>query len=313
MKKAIICTLLLISVLLCSCSPQQISVTTATVDPPVSPTSAKTATPAPSPTEPQPTETPLVLLKKQLEDKYPVEILYGVANAPQVPLYSYDLLTDEELIRASLIMIDKELSKYPKDLLIDLRVDETLPTRIILCASIYEGMQATEPCGGGFTEWDSQFVIFLQVTEETWQIVNNAPYVSYAFNHEIGHMILYYIERIAKGAPFDYTKWNRLNPPDFKYDNQIEPEEDTLGMLGSLYYVYETDPENVYFCDTYSKSAFPEDIATMFGYAMNDILPDFLSLPRIQSKMAYYFSIVRQVFATDAWDTPAYWEKALIS
>ncbi len=314
MKKATICILLLISVLLCSCSPQHIIVTTsATVDPVLNPTATKTATPAPTPTEPQQTETPLALLEEQIEEKYAVDILYGNDYTPRVLLFSYDPLTDQELIRASLVMIDDELSKYPKDLLTDLRVDENVPTRIILCASIYQGMDGATPCGGGFSEEDSEFVILLQVTEENWQYVNNAPYISYAFNHEIGHMMLYYIERFAKGFPFDYTTWNSLNPPDFKYDNQIEPEEDTLGMLGSLYYVDETDPENIYFCDTYSKSAFPEDIATLFGYAMNDTPPEFLSYPRIQSKMAYYFSIVRQVFATDAWDSPPYWERVLIS
>lgn len=312
MKKAIIYMLLLImiSLLLCSCSPQHISVTfSAIVDPASSP--PVTATPAPTPTQPQQTETPLVLLEEQLEDKYAVEILYGDDYTPQVPLFSYDPLTDQALIRTSLIMIDEELSKYPKDLLINLRVDENLPTRIILCSSIYEGMDGATPCGGGFTEGDSEFVILLQVTEENWQYLNNAPYVSYAFNHEIGHMILYYIERYTKGCPFDNTKWLSLNPPDFKYDNQLEDFHPDL--MGSALYVDETDPNDVYFCEIYSKAEFSEDIATMFGYAMNELPPEFLSYPRIQSKMSYYFSIVRQALATDAWDSPTYWEKALMN
>jgi len=312
MKRAIIGLMLFVmtAVSLCACATPAVSLPPA-VSPVPTPSPVVTAEPTPTPTQPRQTEVPLALLEEQIEDKYAVEIIYGDAYTPRVPPFSYDPLTDQELIRASLVMIDEELSKYPKDLLTNLRVDESLPTRIILCTTLYEGMGAPRPCGGGFTEWDSQFVIFIQVTEESWAYLNNAPYICYAFNHEIGHMILFYIERIAKGSPFDYTKWNSLNPPGFKYDEQIE--EDPLGLIGSQYYVCETDQENIYFCDIYSKSALAEDIATMFGYAMSEIPPEFLSYPKIQSKMAYYFSIVRQALATDTWDNPTYWEKALIN
>ena len=106
----------------------------------------------------------------------------------------------------------------------------------------------------------------------------------------------------------DPVQWAQYNPPGFRYQDQLEhPDPDSWRWT-----FFQSDSENVYFVDDYSRTNSGEDRARIMEYIManDDYAGPLIQCPAIVQKLQFMCQAVRASFDTSSWGTPR-WERLL--
>lgn len=106
----------------------------------------------------------------------------------------------------------------------------------------------------------------------------------------------------------DPVQWAQYNPPGFRYQDQLEhPDPDSWRWT-----FFQSDSENVYFVDDYSRTNSGEDRARIMEYIManDDYAGPLMQCPAIVQKLQFMCQAVRASFDTSSWGTPR-WERLL--
>ena len=141
--------------------------------------------------------------------------------------------------------------------------------------------------------------------------------------HELTHVTDY---RLLAMHQLLESEWGRLNPQGFSYYNAYLDESGRdLRLTGSRRYTSEeeTDPENIWFYDAYSRTYAMEDRARLMeilleGVPVSGDGPEELpgrdlcfASPHVRTKLRFYFYTLRQAFGTGRWPEQTSWEAAL--
>lgn len=131
--------------------------------------------------------------------------------------------------------------------------------------------------------------------------------------HELTHVLDY---RLEGKDEMDDDGWNELNPDGFNYYySYIDSDGNSYEYTGDTAYtpLAETDPERIYFVDTYSKTYPMEDRARLMEYLLRDPenVETYFGGEPIQKKLTWYFRAIRDAIGTDSWPQETAWEKAL--
>ncbi len=143
--------------------------------------------------------------------------------------------------------------------------------------------------------------------------INYADTIEQNLCHEISHAIydrINFEEMYSGNTYFDETKWMELNPKDFEYYGAYldgngreygEPQDfsDTAGN---------SDINQIYFVDAYSKTFITEDLARLMEYNMVFQDSDFLDSPHLKAKMKFYSEAIRKVWNSKNWPETTAWE-----
>jgi hypothetical protein len=257
------------------------------------------------------TELTIAQLQERIEKKYYVRVVFGAYCDPfRNQLSDHKTVTDEEMIKKSMLMIDEQLSLYPQGFLKQLSLGSNTPLHIVLVNSLihYDGTAAA-----GITIIVPYFsrsnpVIMLDIGESNWitdfphgsHLPTGAPFTEFVIHHEISHVMDYLMQK-DKNYRTLWEGWPALLPPAFEYGADMYSEK----------HVYLMTSGDIYFCDLHSKTNRLEHHANIFGYAMSGTPPEALANPHIQAQLRYYFSVIRQAFGA-GWTEIPYWEKSLI-
>lgn len=240
--------------------------------------------------------------RKELEDKYDINI-YLASEVFSVTLdYRLTLCTDFDAMKEALDVIDSTFELYPKDLFEQIRFGGIRTLGVYLCSGF------TNITDAGISN-----AIALASTLDYERAL--AIDVNYMYDlpgtivHELSHWIDNRINLEADFGRFtDFEEtWCTLNPDDFYYKYSY--------VSGKNFYNYvfdENTPESSYFIDTYGQTWPTEDRARLFEYLMfNTSDTQYMSSPVMREKLHYYFSMIREVFDDSDWPEQTSWEARL--
>ncbi|MDO5132329.1 MAG: hypothetical protein Q4D81_05060 [Eubacteriales bacterium] len=247
-----------------------------------------------------------------LSEKYGVEILCG-DDAPKTykdfsaePEYAPDKILD------TLELLDRVLDLYPPGFFPAVCEGYCGAFRICLTGTLSALEESThmEKAANAFTTVQDNTI---------WLVLNVREKIRPGtLLHELTHAVDY---RLVQTHELPESEWNRLNPPSFSYYNAYLDADGTgYRISGSREYtsLYESDPEQIYFYDPYSKTFGMEDRARLMEKLLENTLdePDAapdrcFSSPHVQRKLRFYFYTLRQAFENEDWPQTTAWEAAL--
>ena len=216
---------------------------------------------------------------ESLEERFGVEILYWnevEELAPWDYKFTAEFLT--EPYSANIYKLERALSKFPEGFFQKAaQWTNSGKLKILLVRGIYAGVDTekyTSAPGIQFTA-NGDAYIALSVGEELEQWLY----------HEVGHLI---DSRVLSTAN-TYSQWNKLNPWDFKYDNDYEKNQE---RTESKY----LEGEKRHFVDLYSMSFAVEDRSRIFEYACMPGNEEVFASKYMQKKLKTVCEGIRKAF-----------------
>ena len=251
-------------------------------------------------------------------NRYGIRILCSSDARLSYSDYTASALTDPDQIRPALEVIDRTLGIYPPGFFTSVR--EGFCDSITICLA--KDLRAVNDS----SHLESAHA-FTTVQDHTIWLVLNAgePVLSSTLIHELTHVTDY---RLLAMHQLLESEWNRLNPQGFNYYNAyLDESGKDLRLTGSRRYTSEaeTDPEEIWFYDAYSRTYAMEDRARLMEKLLEDVpegdpqtqtdpLPDrdlCFASPHVRTKLRFYFYTLRQAFGTGRWPDQTSWEAAL--
>jgi len=216
---------------------------------------------------------------ESLEERFGVEILYWKEVEELAPWdykFTAEFLT--EPYSANIYKLERALSKFPEGFFQKTaQWTNSGKLKILLVRGIYAGVDTekyTSAPGIQFTA-NGDAYIALSVGEELEQWLY----------HEVGHLI---DSRVLSTAN-TYSQWNKLNPWDFKYDNDYEKNQE---RTESKY----LEGEKRHFVDLYSMSFAVEDRSRIFEYACMPGNEEVFASKYMQKKLKTVCEGIRKAF-----------------
>lgn len=244
---------------------------------------------------------------QQLSDKYKIRILCG----DDVPLnyadYTAAALEDPDRIDAALQELDSTLSIYPPEFFATVKEGYCESITICLAKDLYAASDAFIESANAFTTVEDGTI---------WLVLNaESDLCRGTLIHELTHVTDY---RLLGMNQMEETEWNLLNPPSFSYYNAYLDEKGTdLRISGSREYTApaEEEADRIWFIDPYSKTFAMEDRARLMETLLQDSRDSSaqksFSSPHIQAKLRFYFYTLRQAFENGRWPEETVWEAKL--
>lgn len=243
---------------------------------------------------------------RELEEKYGLKIEMGENVPTSFDDYDAVQLTDTAQISSALSQISEVLTVYPEDYFTDIADNYYRDIVIYLTGTLTPHDNTTNITNaGGFTT-------------QSGGLAKVAFNIDYDLDrgtviHELTHVLDY---RLEGKDEIDDDRWNELNPEGFNYYySYIDSDGNSYEYTGDTTWTAsgETDPERIWFVDTYSKTYPMEDRARLVEYLLQDpdSAPDYFGGTPIQKKLAWYFQVIRDAVGGDDWPEETSWEKAL--
>lgn len=254
-----------------------------------------------------PTIESVRLAAQQLSDKYKIRILCG----SDVPLsyadYTAGTLEDPVRIDAALHELDSTLSIYPPEFFATVKEGYCDSITICLAKDLYAASDAFIESANAFTTVEDGTI---------WLVLNAGSRLRRGtLIHELTHVTDY---RLLGMNQMEETEWNLLNPPSFSYYNAYLDDMGTdLRISGSREYtaLAEEEADRIWFFDSYSKTFAMEDRARLMETLLQDsgdlAAKKCFSSPHIQAKLRFYFYTLRQAFENGRWPEETVWEAKL--
>lgn len=219
-------------------------------------------------------------LRNSIENKYGITVKYGVeTNGYTVSGLSSVRLSDSNKINQVLNELNSNLSVYPAGLF-----NETKQGGYTL--TIYLLKRYSQDNVTGITDSTTKNVLISLATD-------------YSFEESLHHEIYHYIEKYMYTRGANYTTWNTLNPPDFKY-----------GTTNSAFSYTTANNINAYFVNDYAQTDEYEDRASTFEYLMSNSEAGCLKTgTTIWKKAKYICEQIDAVFKTVTPSVTEYWER----
>ena len=185
-------------------------------------------------------ETEIDIKVKQLRSKYGINIIYGDETIDIVRNVNGNVILDENIILKNLNILENTLLKYRDDFFLKDRL-----TIVLLKSFNNNNLALASKNNLG------EYKIYLSDNKDFERSIH----------HEIYH-VFEYMNDIKDDK--EYIKWNKLNPKDFSYSNNIN-------LLNNKYIFGSTlESNDVYFVSKYSKTSSKEDRAEVFAEMMID-------------------------------------------
>jgi hypothetical protein len=228
-------------------------------------------------------------LKKQISQKYNVDILYGddtIWDLSETDI-NISYLRDPTYIKYGLTLIDVQLSKYPQGFFGDL----SRKLRIFLITSLsknYVGLASYKN--------PKYFELYLASNE----------YSVSTIHHELMHMVDFTFNDKSNKAD-DFNNWDSYNFSGFSYTNNDENDYNNV-------YTKNSDLQSMYFVSAYSKKEQLEDRAELFSDLMTStsVKPYYTIDCPLKRKLLYLTSEIRRLMPSVQNASSVEWEKNLI-
>lgn len=185
-------------------------------------------------------------LRKEIENEYDIQIMYGdEVDGYNLLGHRPVLLNDSKEVNDYLIMIKDELKKYPYDFFSEIKSYN-------LNLSIYLIKDLPNSDVLGYTDYDNRSkTIITVICEDNFRNT---------LHHEIMHFIDFYINKKDRFNDVIYT-WSKLNPVGYSY-----------GTNEKSYVYSETKKKESYFLNNYAQTNYLEDRAVLFGDIMSNVV-----------------------------------------
>ncbi|MBQ8768743.1 MAG: hypothetical protein IJZ15_03725 [Oscillospiraceae bacterium] len=229
---------------------------------------------------------------EKLEERFGVEFLYWDEVAGIAPWdYSFTAECLTEPYAANLYQLERVMTKFPEGFFRKVaQRTNSGKLNIALVRGIYGGVETEKytPAPGMqfFANGDAYIALTLGEDLEGW------------FYHELGHLI----DNRVLSTVNAYSQWSRLNPWDFKYDNDYIKNQDRTNTK----YL---EGERRHFVDFYSMSFAVEDRSRIFEYACMPGNEEVFASKYMQKKLKTVCDGIRQAF--DLKDDGYIWEQYL--
>lgn len=236
-----------------------------------------------------------------LEEKWDISICYGEEVTALMPYdYNAAILTDQELIAKKLRELSDILDSYPEGFFSELPYGTYDHFEISLCAGL--SPTGSDGINTAIAISNTRGSVLMSVFD-----VVNTDLFEQTFAHELLHLME---RRIDQLDPSLLADWTSLTPGgDSAYYFSYHDEFGDEVRDGSNTWLWEIDPNMVYFVDAYSKTYPNEDRARIFEYLVSaDGDPDYLESPVLRAKAECLCEIIRLAFPSVANADTVAWE-----
>ena len=143
----------------------------------------------------------------------------------------------------------------------------------------------------------------LEYTSRCYEIVFDMSYL-YDLKCTLIHEMWHAVEDSTRDQ-FPYDEWNAIAPPGFAYQEAYENAAPIDGWT-----LYQSDPEDTYFVDEYSKTYAKEDRARIIEYffGREELRSDLMASPHLVAKYRILVEHLRRAMGTDSWPERTAWE-----
>ena len=212
-----------------------------------------------------------------LEQFYGVEIFFWEETTQMIPWeYTFDVEYIPEAYEIPLGELERAMEKFPQDFFQKAAEwTKSGTVRIVLVRGVYGGQEGYDSAAGIQYNLDGEAYIALSLQEGLEQ----------TFYHVLGHLTDAKVLSVCNA----YSKWDDLNPWDFKYDNDYTKNLDRTGTK----YI---EGEKRYFVDHYSMSFAVEDRARILEYACMPGNEEVFASKYMQKKLKTVCSGIREAF-----------------
>ena len=232
------------------------------------------------------------LYAEELSEKYGVDIrVYKDASALEPWDYHLEYEYQAVVLHRELEALDSHLSHFPEGFLQTLAQKFTALNICIVRSAVGSPESGSLEAVNGIQFMDGFDAYIILATDHDTE---------YALFHELSHLM----ETVILTESVAYDRWDNLNPPDFRYDNDYISNQSRDGSA------WLTDGR-AYFIDTYSMSYPKEDRARLFEYAMTSGHDELFASPNLQQKLRQLCIGIREGFGLEKTPEIYLWEQYL--
>lgn len=242
---------------------------------------------------------PLKEIADKMEQKYDVEIYIGEECANIMGGYAVHPLTDYDLVKRALEVLQEEMDKYPDKFFSQFDYSWRDGLSIYIASELIGIEDGVLDIASGFQmEEGSESILVIDC--------NNECSMGTTFHHELCHAIedkiIYSEDEIGK--VLDSDKWVSMNTCgdiySYSYENWYKEEYEDFRYDVAI--SYNGDVSKTCFVDGYSMTYPSEDRARIFESVMYGYYEaDFDVAPMLREKLNYYAQCIRAVFDTTGW------------
>lgn len=226
---------------------------------------------------------------ENIKEKYNINIEYGDNIRQAAEKVSATGLYNENIVNNNIKLIESELKKYPANFFNNVKTNNKYAITIILLDKFNN---------------DNLALASRNNLNEYKIYISNTDNFSRAFEHEIFHIIEYYICSKTKTADVFYN-WSSLNPEGFEYNDDI------VALTNDYVYTDVFSLKEAFFVSKYSKVSEKEDRAEVFAELMTQkTKPLYLNKnENIYKKAKYLSDIISQNMGFNIDASKAYWNR----
>ncbi len=189
-----------------------------------------------------------------LEEKYAVNIIMGENVVCEFEAYDYLHMTEREQIKNALSEIERAFEIFPDGMCKEMVSEQALGFNIYLCGNLMSKSEENiSEAGAFFTHTNGYYHLALNLSSGS---------VEANFVHEMTHAIDKFFETIGVLEELN-QEWSKCNPEGFDYLYSYFEYED---KIENTYADTFEHIDEVYFCDTYSKTFPTEDRSRVFEW-----------------------------------------------
>lgn len=249
-------------------------------------------------------------MKKDIKSKYGINVFYGKDGSSfNAHDYTSKIVTDEISIYKAMKTVESVFSAYPAGMFSEMLDKDLEAFNFYLCGQLTGTVQGALNTALGITFTDYQAKAKCIVCD-----LND-----YALSQTIVHELMHVMEdalinaQVKTGIPYD-SLWLIFLPKNMNYyyyyvdSNGYEPSDSSYTVMG------ESNEDNIYFIDAYSKTFPGEDKARIMEYLFkteNGQLSSAIRGKHLIEKCRALCVILRKVFPAVASADNVFWESGL--
>lgn len=241
---------------------------------------------------------------QEIHDLYGVTIYYDQAHLDECGgTYALSEIEDKELLGFTLIRLQECMAEYPEGFFAEL-TSGAFDSVVYYLSGRHEKI---------FEDTIDEAAATVSFRDDVLQMTIDANYwweLRRTFLHENMHMIDNVLEdkcsTLFERNIFDY--WYKvMNDPEIGSMQQYNYEESEENLKGV--YSYDTDPEEAWYIDSYSKSTMSEDRARILENSIYSSADEYFVSSHIDRKARCINALIRDVFAcVKNSEEPVLWE-----
>lgn len=232
------------------------------------------------------------LYAAELSEKYGIDILvYKDAAALEPWDYHLEYEHQASVLYRELESLNDHLSRFPEGFLQTLSQKFTALKICIVRSATGSPESGSLEAVNGIQFMDGFDAYIVLATDHDTE---------YTLFHELSHLM----ETVVLTNSVAYDRWDKLNPPDFQYDNDYVSNRTRDGSPW-------LKEGSAYFIDTYAMSYPKEDRARLFEYAMTSGHDTLFASPNLQQKLKQLCIGIREGFDLEGATEVFLWEQYL--